>query len=132
MKALLVLAVAILLVGCSHAPAPAPVAETHGVGSIVRLDPAFDSIVPKDAQIEKVGSGFQFTEGPLWRPDGYLWFSDVMGNVVRSITPSGQVEVLIQNSGGQSSASASRLSTWLFLHEIVRIRGAINFGSRIN
>ena len=102
MKALLVLAVAILLVGCSQAPAP--VAETHGVGSIVRLDPAFDSIVPKDAQIEKVGGGFQFTEGPLWRPDGYLWFSDVMGNVVRSITPSGQVEVLIQNSGGQSSA----------------------------
>ena len=86
MKALLVLAVAILLVGCSQAPAP--VAETHGVGSIVRLDPAFDSIVPKDAQIEKVGGGFQFTEGPLWRPDGYLWFSDVMGNVVRSITPS--------------------------------------------
>src|SRR2546427_7458597 len=102
MKALLVLAVAILLVGCSQAPAP--VAETHGVGSIVRLDPAFDSIVPKDAQIEKVGGGFQFTEGPLWRPDGYLRFSDVMGNVVRSITPSGQVEVLIQNSGGQSSA----------------------------
>ena len=69
MKALLVFSVAVLLVGCSQAPAP--VAETHGVGSIVRLDPAFDSIVPKDAQIEKVGGGFQFTEGPLWRPDGH-------------------------------------------------------------
>jgi len=86
MQALLVLAGAVLLVGCSQAPAPAPVAEMHGVGKIVRLDPAFDSIVPKDAQIEKVGGGFQFTEGPLWRPDGHLWFSDVIGNVVRSIT----------------------------------------------
>ena len=104
MKALIVLSVAVLLVGCSQAPAPAPVAQTHGVGSIVRLDPAFDSLVPKDAIIEKIGGGFQFTEGPLWRPDGHLWFSDVMGNVVRSITPAGQVEVLIQNSGGQSSA----------------------------
>src|SRR6202162_5283468 len=105
MKSALVLAVAILLVGCTQAPAPAPVAETHGVGNIVRLDPAFDSIVPKDAIIEKVGGGFQFTEGPLWRPDGHvLWFSDVIGNVVRSITPSGHVEVLIQNSGGQSTA----------------------------
>ncbi len=104
MKALLVLAVAVLLAGCSQAPVPAPVAETHGVGSIVRLDPAFDSIVLKDAQIEKVGGGFQFTEGPLWRPDDRLWFSDVIGNVVRSITPSGQVEILIKNSGGQSSA----------------------------
>jgi gluconolactonase len=89
---------------CSQAPAPAPVAEMHGVGNIVRLDPAFDSIVLKDAQIEKVGGGFQFTEGPLWRPDDRLWFSDVIGNVVRSITPSGQVAVLIKNSGGQSSA----------------------------
>src|SRR5579859_1925551 len=104
MKALLVLAVAVLLACCSQAPVPAPVAEMHGVGSIVRLDPAFDSIVLKDAEIEKVGGGFQFTEGPLWRSAGHLWFSDVMGNVVRSITPSGQVEVLIKNSGGQSSA----------------------------
>jgi gluconolactonase len=106
MKALEVLAVAVLLLllACSQPPAPAPVAETHVVGSIVRLDPAFDSIVPKDAQIEKVGGGFQFTEGPLWRSDGRLWFSDVVGNVVRSITPAGQVEVLIRNSGGPSSA----------------------------
>jgi len=104
MKTLFVLAVAVLLIGCSKIPAP--VAQAHGVGSIARLDPALDSIVPKDAYIEKTGEGFQFTEGPLWRPDGHLWFSDVVGNLVRSITPSGQVEVLIRNSGGQSSAPA--------------------------
>lgn len=71
-------------------------AQTHGVGSIDRLDPAFDSLALKDAEIEKVGGGFQITEG-------HLWFSDVVGNVLRSVTPAGQVEVLIQNSGGQSS-----------------------------
>jgi len=71
MKALLVFSVAVLLVGCSQAPVLAPEAEIHGVGNIVRLDPAFDSIVLKDARIEKVGGGFQFTEGPLWRPDGH-------------------------------------------------------------
>src|ERR1035438_2029592 len=84
MKVVYALAVGVLLAGCSTAPAPAPMAETHGVGNIVRLDPAFDSIVPKDAIIEKVGGGFQFAEGPLWRPDGHLWFSDVTGNMVRS------------------------------------------------
>jgi gluconolactonase len=104
MRLPLVLALALLLAGCSQAPAP--VAETHGVGNIVRLDPAFDALVPRDARIEKVAGGFQFTEGPLWRPDGRLWFSDVVGNVVRSVTPSGQVEVLIRNSGGVSSAPA--------------------------
>ena len=104
MKPLLVCG-AVLLAGCSQAPPPAPVAQTHGVGSIVRLDPAFDSLVPKDAIIEKVGGGFQFTEGPLWRPETHvLWFSDVVGNMVRSISPSGQVDVLIRNSGGQVSA----------------------------
>jgi gluconolactonase len=102
MKASLLLSGAMLLTGCSRAPAPGP--ETKGVGAIVRLDPALDSLVPKDAIIEKVGGGFQFTEGPLWRPDGHLWFSDVTGNVVRSITADGKVQVLIANAGGETNA----------------------------
>jgi gluconolactonase len=109
MKSLLlpVLSFAVLFAGCSSAPTPVPVVpETHGMGTIVRLDPAFDSLVPHDAQIEKVGGGFQFTEGPLWRPEGLLWFSDVTGNVVRSLTPDGKVQVLIQNAGGQTNAPA--------------------------
>jgi gluconolactonase len=100
-KSRAILCCALLLAGCSHAPTSA--AGGHGVGTIVRLDPAFDALVPPDAQIEKVADGFQFTEGPLWRPDGSLWFSDVVGNMVRSITPSGQVQVLIRNSGGVSN-----------------------------
>src|ERR1700721_2608654 len=110
MKAVLVLAVTVLLVSCSPAPAPEPMAATHGaatrLGTIVRLDPAFDSLVPKDAIIEKVGGGFQFTEGPLWRTDGHLWFSDVTGNVVRSITPDGKAQVLIEKAGGETNAPA--------------------------
>jgi gluconolactonase len=106
MKATLALATAVLLAGCAKAPTPAPAPETKGVGSIVRLDPAIDALIPKDAIIEKVGGGFQFTEGPLWRPDGHLWFSDVTGNVVRSITPEGQVQVLIEKAGGETNAPA--------------------------
>jgi gluconolactonase len=75
-----------------------------GVGKIERLDPALDALVTPGTVIEKVAGGFKFTEGPLWRPDGTLWFSDVQGNVVRSVTPAGQVKVLIQNAGGVSSA----------------------------
>ncbi len=98
------ISLAVLLAGCSRAPQPAPITEAHGVGSIVRLDPAFDSLVPKDAVIEKVAGGFGFTEGPLWRSEGVLWFSDVTGNVLRSLTPSGQATVLIQKAGGESNA----------------------------
>ena len=87
-------------------PSAPSVKELPSVGKIIRLDPAFDTLVAKDAKIEKVAGGFTFTKGPLWRPEGLLWFSDVPGNVVRSVTPSGDVKVIIQNAGGSVSAPA--------------------------
>ena len=65
----------------------------------MRLDPAFDALVPQDAQIEKLADGFTFTEGPIWRPSGVLWFSDVVGNVVRQWSPDGRVTEIL-NPGG--------------------------------
>jgi gluconolactonase len=78
-------------------------ADAPPIGSIVRLDSALDELVPKDARIEKVAGGFTFTEGPLWRPDGRLWFSDVVGNMVRSMTPDGRATLLIDHSGGSAA-----------------------------
>ena len=77
---------------------PAP-EKTAAVGSITRLDPAFDTLVPKEAQIEKLAGGFTFTEGPLWRPSGVLWFSDVVGNVVRQWSPDGKVTEILKPGG---------------------------------
>ena len=108
-RLLLALASAVLVVSCStskksEAPPPATAIQPstqQDAGSIVRLDPAFDQIVPKDAAIEKLADGFQFIEGPLWRPqEQALWFSDVVGNVVRQWSPNGEVKVLIQQAGG--------------------------------
>lgn len=100
----------VLLTGCTKDPAPAPAAANPpGVGKVIRMDPAFDALVPTDSRIEKVATGFTFTEGPLWRPDGVFWFSDVPGNVVRSVTSSGEVKVLIQNAGGTVSAPPGSL-----------------------
>lgn len=59
------------------------------VGSIERTDPALDAIVPASARIEKIGSGFEFTEGPIYMREGYVLFSDVQGNVIRKWTPEG-------------------------------------------
>jgi gluconolactonase len=67
--------------------------------SIIRIDPSFDTLVPRDARIEKVAGGFTFTEGPLWRPNGVLWFSDVVGNVVRQWSPDGTVKELLRPGG---------------------------------
>jgi gluconolactonase len=79
--------------------APEKSATAPTIGSIQRLDPAFDALVPKDAQIEKLAGGFTFIEGPLWRPSNALWFSDVVGNVVRQWTPDGKVTEILRPGG---------------------------------
>jgi gluconolactonase len=73
-------------------------AVTQGI-SILRNDPAFDDVIAPGTVIEKVASGFQFTEGPLWR-QGRLWFSDLVGNRMYAVTPDGKVDLLIEHSGG--------------------------------
>ena len=67
--------------------------------SIIRLQPEIDDLIPADARVERVASGFTFTEGPLWRPSGVLWFSDVVGNVVRQWSPDGNVTELLRPGG---------------------------------
>jgi gluconolactonase len=44
---------------------------------------AFLELVDEDAELERLGTGFTFTEGPLWNPDGFLLFSDMPGDVRR-------------------------------------------------
>ena len=52
-------------------------------GKIIRHDPRFDKLVPKDAKIEKLATGFKWTEGPVWIKDGgYLLFSDIPNNTI--------------------------------------------------
>lgn len=53
------------------------------MGAIERLDPALDTLIPPGAVIEKLASGFAWSEGPVWvRKGDYLLFSDVPRNVV--------------------------------------------------
>jgi gluconolactonase len=67
--------------------------------SIVRLHPDLDDLLDASGRIEKVAGGFSFTEGPLWRPSGVLWFSDIVGNVVRQWSPDGKVVELFRPGG---------------------------------
>jgi gluconolactonase len=68
-------------------------------GKVVRLDSAVDEIVPKDARLERLAGGFQFTEGPVWHPDGYLLFSDPNANTIYRWSPEGQVSIYRTKSG---------------------------------
>jgi gluconolactonase len=48
---------------------------------------AFLELIDEDAELERLGTGFTFTEGPIWNPDGYLLFSDMPGDVRRRWDP---------------------------------------------
>jgi gluconolactonase len=77
-----------------------PRAPQHVETKIERLDPALDAIVPSDAKLEKVATGFTFTEGPVWsRELGALLFSDPNDNTIYRLTPEGEVSVFRAKSG---------------------------------
>jgi gluconolactonase len=58
---------------------------------------------------ERVATGFGFTEGPIWMPDGSLHFSDIVEDVRRRWHPSEGVSVLKQPSDkGNGMALDSR------------------------
>jgi gluconolactonase len=41
-------------------------------------------LIDADAEVEQLGTGFTFTEGPIWNPDGnFLLFSDMPGDTRR-------------------------------------------------
>ena len=60
-------------------------------------------------EAEKIGSGFQFTEGPVWHPDGFLLFSDTPANKIYQLIPGKPVTVYLDHSGF-SGADNSLLS----------------------
>jgi gluconolactonase len=52
-----------------------------------------------EATLEKVAGGFEFTEGPVWAPDGALLFSSPNTNVIYRWEPGGTVSVFRTKSG---------------------------------
>src|SRR5271170_7780 len=52
------------------------------------LRPTFKDLIDPEAQLDRIWTGFAFTEGPVWHPlDHYLLFSDMPGDVRRRWDP---------------------------------------------
>src|SRR5215469_13003646 len=67
---------------------------------VIQKDAALDTIFAPGTKIEKLASGFLFTEGPVWDRDGnYLLFSDPNNNLIYRWTPDGEVSVYRTHSG---------------------------------
>ncbi|HEY4043596.1 MAG TPA: SMP-30/gluconolactonase/LRE family protein [Rhodopila sp.] len=53
--------------------------------------------------LEKVASGFLFTEGPLWHPEGFFYFVDLPSNRLHRIVPGQQPETVRETQGGNGT-----------------------------
>ena len=101
------------LIGCSPSPEPTKSAEKKAeappnAGSISRIDPAVNDLVPADAMIEKLAGSMGFIEGPLWMKAGHLLFSDVTGNKIWKWTPgSARAESYLEKSGADDCPEGS-------------------------
>ena len=51
---------------------------------------------------ERLATGFQFTEGPVWMAGGYLLFSDIPANIMYKWTPESGAEVWREPSGNSN------------------------------
>ena len=70
------------------------------MGKIVYEDPSFEKLLSKDARIEVLASGFEWSEGPVWVKDGgYLLFSDVPKNKVYKWDEKEGLSVFLEPSG---------------------------------
>ncbi len=69
---------------------------------------AFADLVPDPAPTKLLG-GLQFTEGPVWRPEGYLLFSDIPANRIVKYSPdSGAAETYLSPSGNSNGLTLDR------------------------
>jgi gluconolactonase len=55
--------------------------------------------VLETTEAERLATGFVFTEGPLWHPDGYYYFVDLRSNKLYRMTP-GQAPQLVRETAG--------------------------------
>lgn len=96
MKYLLPLIVVVVLTACKTSETK----NTMEIGSLERVDSAFNDIVSRTATFEILGQGYKWSEGPVWiESEKMLLFSDVPNNIVHKWTEGKGVEPYLTPSG---------------------------------
>lgn len=68
--------------------------------NISKAAPELHRLVPADAKLYRLATGFKFTEGAAYVPNDTLIFSDIHANRIYRLHPDGKLEVFRQPSGG--------------------------------
>jgi gluconolactonase len=90
------------------------------------LHPDFRRLVDEYAPVRQIGTGFTFTEGPIWHPvDQYLLFSDMPADVRRRWDKTGTREVMRPSNKGNGLTYDAGLNLIVCEHatsSLVRLR----------
>jgi gluconolactonase len=61
------------------------------------------SDILETTELQQVATGFVFTEGPLWHPDGFFYFVDVRASVLYRLTLGDKPQVVRKTEGGNGT-----------------------------
>src|SRR5262245_35064378 len=65
-------------------------------------------VVAPGVEAELVQEGFVFTEGPVGKPDGGLYFTDIRPNKVYELEPSGKITLIREQSTGANGLALTK------------------------
>ena len=118
-------------------PAPAQTGTTTASGAtssapsapartfkLEAFDPAFWKLFDRGATLSTMGSGFGFTEGPVWREDGSLLVSDEEKNQLLRLYPDGHaqpLQALGDPDGSTLDADGREVTTASVLRALIRL-----------
>lgn len=71
------------------------VAQQARTFQLESLSPKFWNLVDPNAKLEKIATGFGFTEGPVWDEAGFLYVSDETLNKIFRVYPDGRKQEVI-------------------------------------
>ena len=79
-----------------QAPAPAP----SPTPTVEILDPAFEALIDRNAQVTRVATGFnRWVEGPVWTTWNTLLFAEIPSNNIVQYKPREGTSVYLTPSG---------------------------------
>lgn len=73
---------------------------------------SLQEIIPNLAP-STIAEGFEFTEGPVWHPEGYLLFSDIPANTIYRYVPGEAPQPFLNPSGNSNGLTFDRLGRLL-------------------
>jgi len=94
-KILWALVVTMLFMIASELPGLAQTPKPRREFQLEAISPDFWKLIGRDAKLTTVGTGFGFTEGPMWDPAGFLYVSDETINKIYRLYPDGKKEEVL-------------------------------------